>query len=58
MQTNKYIKGLVTGACVGLAVSTMVGPMNKKTMKHMNHKVNKTWANVGNMIDGVMNNFN
>jgi len=57
MQTNKYIKGLVTGACVGLAVSTMLNPMNKQDMKRLNNKANKAWTTVGSMIDGMMNTF-
>jgi len=58
MQTNKYIKGLVTGACVGLAVSSILNPMEKRDMKRLNNKANKAWTTVGSMIDGVMNNFN
>ena len=58
MQTNKYIKGLVTGACVGLAVSSIINPVDKRDMKRMNNKANKAWTTVGSMIDGVVSTFN
>jgi len=57
-KTNKYIKGLVAGACVGLAVSSIVNPVDKHDMKRMGHKANKAWTTVGSMIDGVVSTFN
>ena len=57
MQPNSFVKGLVTGACVGIAVSTMINPPDKKDIQRLNRSANNAWTTVGSMIDGVMGTF-
>jgi len=57
MTTNGFVKGLVTGACVGIAVTAMVNPPNRSDMKKVSRNANRAWTTVGSMIDGVMGNM-
>jgi len=54
MATTTFVKGLVTGAAVGIALSTVINPPNKGDMKNYKKNANRAWTTVGSMIDGVM----
>ena len=57
MQPNGFVKGLVTGTCVGIAISSMINPLDSSDIKRINRSANKAWTTVGSMIDGVVGTF-
>ena len=57
MQGNNFVKGLVTGTCVGIAVAAIINPMDKHDLKKLNNNANKAWTTVGSVIDGVVGTF-
>ena len=57
MQTNGFVKGLMTGAVVGIALSTAINPPDRGDVKKMSRNANRAWTTVGSMIDGVVGNM-
>lgn len=53
--TGTFIKGVATGAIIGLGASLILHPMDKKDMKRMQQGSSRLFTTVGGMLDSVFN---
>ncbi|MDR1101530.1 MAG: hypothetical protein LBL34_04145 [Clostridiales bacterium] len=57
MQSNGFVKGLVTGVTAGIVISTVINPLDSSDVRRINKGANKAFTTIGSIMDGVINTF-
>jgi Na+/proline symporter len=55
MPKSGFVKGLVTGAVVGIAMTNIVNPIDSNDVKRWGKGTHKAFSTIGNVVDGIVN---
>lgn len=51
---NNFTKGIITGICVGAAVSMIIDPKNERRARAFRKQMNRTVRTIGSVINNMM----
>lgn len=54
MNTGSFIKGMVTGAVIGMGISMVANPMDERDRRRLSKKTSKVFTTIGSIADNVL----
>lgn len=57
MNTGSFLKGVATGAAIGVGISMFISPVDKKDMRRVQKNAGRLFTTVGSMLDNMLSNM-
>ena len=54
MNTGSFVKGMVTGAVIGMGISMVANPMEERDRRRLAKRTSKMFTTIGSIADNVM----
>jgi gas vesicle protein len=54
MNTGSFIKGMVTGAVIGMGISMVANPIDERDRRRLAKKTSKMFTTIGSIADNVL----
>ncbi len=54
MNTGSFVKGMVTGAVVGMGVAMLANPMDNRDKKRIARRTSRIFTTIGSMADNLL----
>lgn len=54
MNTGSFVKGIVTGAVIGMGVTMLASPVDERDRKRLAKKTSKMFTTLGAVADNIM----
>ncbi|MDD3765586.1 MAG: YtxH domain-containing protein [Eubacteriales bacterium] len=54
MNTGSFVKGIVTGAVIGMGISMLAVPTDERDRKRLAKKTSKVFTTLGAVADNIM----
>lgn len=57
MNTGSFLKGVATGAAIGVSLSMIMSPVDKKDVRRVQKNASRMFTTVGSMLDNLLSNM-
>ena len=54
MNTGSFVKGMVTGAVIGMGISMVANPIDERDRRRIAKKISKLFTTIGSIADNVI----
>lgn len=54
MNTGSFVKGMVTGAVIGMGISVVANPMDERDKRRIAKKTSKIFTTIGSIADNMI----
>ncbi|MDR0405817.1 MAG: hypothetical protein LBH54_03360 [Clostridiales bacterium] len=54
MNTGSFVKGMVTGAIVGMGISMVAHPVDERDRRRIARKTSKMFTTIGTIADNIL----
>lgn len=56
MNTGSFLKGVATGAAIGVSISMIMSPVDRKDVRKVQKNAGRMFTTVGSLLDNVLSN--